>query len=309
MNVAGIDIGYGWTKMASREKNILFRTQVAKSLSQMDRSFQSYPNEVIVDNESFIVGAEASFSSQINKDFLCSKEYFAIIGYCLSCLQENPGSVDAIGLGLPPQLFTHKKVKQIQTALKEVSIKTRFNYIQIPEHVFIIPQGVGAYFAWLQENPDKQNLNIFIMDIGFYTLDLVFINKGKYQAGFSKSYSFGIEQLLEKTRDYFSFSYGELISSNIADEILRTGRFTHMGKEYKLNTDFLIYDFYIPELIKILKNYSSYLKDNNFTVDHALLCGGGAAYISSAVESVEVIKNPQWANARGYMLYSEAEAK
>lgn len=301
---AGIDIGYGYTKIAYHGKRHLLKTLVENYVPS-DKGFNSEPDIITVNGRSYLVGPDASPTMEVTKDFVGTDDYFAVLGYSLGLIYKDTPDLKGIGLGLPPAMFNRRRVLKIKEQIRHLEIKNRNAYLPIPAKIEFIPQGVGAYIDYLSDNPDASELSIVVFDIGFYTMDVVHINKGQFNAGMSTSYPCGIEMMLKQISSELTVRYGEFIGDSYAEEILKHGRIKHFGKEYSIDVSQIVNDFYMPKLIKTIKEYSITLKDNKFTVDTVILTGGGAVYVKDLIEGVYVSKEPQFANARGYRYYVE----
>lgn len=65
-----------------------------------------------------------------------------------------------------------------------------------PDNVVIIPEGEGAYFqALYTPGSNLADREVAIVDIGFYTTDLVIFNKGNYVTGSARSAKHGVRQV------------------------------------------------------------------------------------------------------------------
>ncbi|MEP7287060.1 MAG: ParM/StbA family protein [Chloroflexota bacterium] len=77
-----------------------------------------------------------------------------------------------------------------------------------PGNLVIIPEGAGAYFQALYA-PDSglASREVAILDIGFYTTDLVIFNKGNYVTGSAKSVRHGVQQVASDVHRYLRTKY------------------------------------------------------------------------------------------------------
>lgn len=66
-----------------------------------------------------------------------------------------------------------------------------------PNNLLIIPEGVGSYFQALYLDKRIAVSEAAILDVGFYTTDLIFHNKGVYIAGSARSTKHGVRQVAE----------------------------------------------------------------------------------------------------------------
>lgn len=308
MVFVGIDIGYGYTKVVyDKDKKFIFETTVEPYIPT-EKVFGKMPEVISVNGNSYLVGPDAVPRWQVTKDFVGSESYYAVVGYCLNEIYKQNYDIEGIALGLPPALFNEKKISLLKHNLRQIEFKTIKQYIKVPDQIVFIPQGVGAYIDFVTTMPMYANKDVIVIDVGYYTLDMVFLKEGKFISQASESYPSGIEILLQRICSEFTSKYGEFINTKIAETLLQKNSFTFLGKEYKFDAKEVLYKFYIPEVVSRIKEYSTYLKNNRFRIDSIeaiVIAGGGAVYLKDMIESVIVLPEPQFANARGYKIYME----
>ncbi|GLI52387.1 hypothetical protein [Thermodesulfovibrio yellowstonii] len=168
-----------------------------------------------------------------------------------------------------------------------------------------MPQGLGAYIDFAWKYSDIARKDTIVIDIGYYTLDMVYIKDGVYISKMSRSYPAGMEILYNKIIDEFTVKYSDFINDVYVDLLLKDGKFTYFGKEYKFDVQEYISRFYLPEIESRLKDYVIELKNSGYKIDQVLLTGGGAFYLNDKVEGIYISDNHQFANARGYKIYVE----
>jgi len=324
----GIDTGFGYTKVVSDNEKLIFKT-IVEPFVKTERQTKS---PIFVNGKGYLVGPDTLSDMQVSKDFFGSDEYYALIGYCLKHFQEKGIKIDGIGLSIPPGMYNEKKIAVFKYQLGRSEIIYNKDHIIVPEKIEFYSQGAGAYFDFLKNNPLYADKGVIVIDIGYYTIDFVFFNKGEgydelfrsYPLGVEvilrkkgegydelfRSYPLGVEVILRKIIDEITVRYGEFISLEMAELILKTGTFRFLGKEYKIDHMEYIDNFYIPKVIKtikeygnIIKNYRLNLKENEDIV--VVLAGGGAVYLQNRFDDVFVLNDPQFANARGIKIYME----
>jgi len=302
----GIDTGFGYTKVVSDNEKLIFKT-IVEPFVKTERQTKS---PIFVNGKGYLVGPDTLSDMQVSKDFFGSDEYYALIGYCLKHFQEKKIKIDGIGLSIPPGMYNEKKIAVFKYQLGRSEIIYNKNHIIVPEKIEFYSQGAGAYFDFLKNNPLYADKGVIVIDIGYYTIDFVFFNKGEGYDELFRSYPLGVEVILRKIIDEITVRYGEFISLEMAELILKTGTFRFLGKEYKIDHMEYIDNFYIPKVIKtikeygnIIKNYRLNLKENEDIV--VVLAGGGAVYLQNRFDDVFVLNDPQFANARGIKIYME----
>jgi plasmid segregation protein ParM len=306
MSFAGIDIGYGYTKVVYDGGQFIFKTTVEPYIHS-EKVFGKSPDVVYVNGNGYLVGPDALPRMQVTKDFVGSESYYAIIGYCLNEIYRKTDSVlSGIALGLPPSLYNERKTIFLRNNLEKADLLLNKTPIIIPEKIAFVPQGVGAYIDFVYQNPDYTDKDVIVIDIGYYTVDMIFIKEGKFIPRASESYPSGMELLLNRICNDFSEKHGDFITPVLAESILKKGSFTYFGKEYEFDSQHVLEKFYIPELARRIKEYSITLKNNYFEVDSIstiVITGGGAVYIKDMIDGAFIPDEPQFANARGYKIY------
>ncbi len=308
MSFAGIDIGYGYTKVVHDSGKFSFKTTVEPYIHS-ERVFGKLPDVIYVNGNGYLVGPDTLPRMLVSKDFVGSESYYAVVGYCLKEIyKEINSSLSGIALGLPPALYNERKTILLRNNLERAGLMVNKTQIPIPEKVVFIPQGVGAYIDFIYQNPEFSGKDVIVIDIGYYTVDMIFIKDGQFIPRASESYPSGVELLLNRICDQFSEKHGELITPVIAESILKKGSFTYFGREYKFDTDEILEKFYIPEIVRRIKEYSTSLKNNHYEIDSIsaiVIAGGGAIYLKDMIDGAFIPDEPQFANARGYKLYLE----
>lgn len=307
---AGIDTGYGFTKVVYGDnETFLFKTAVEPYI-RSEKRFGGRPDVITVRDKSFIVGPDSDLNWQVTKDFIGSEQYYAVIGYCLHKIHTITGkALTGMALGLPPAMFNERKTILLTEELHRAGLMANGKAIAIPQKVVFVPQAVGAYIDFISSNPGYASDNVVVIDIGYYTLDVVFLRQGRFVPDASKSYPSGVEFLLEKISDEFTNRYGLFINRALAETILKKGALVDFGKEYKFNVEEILHSYYIPKIISRIKEYAFYLRKRfeTDTIKAVVIAGGGAVYVKDMLDGATVLPEPQFANARGYKIYIEQQ--
>lgn len=80
--------------------------------------------------------------------------------------------------------------------------------VVLPNNLLIIPEGVGSYFQALHLDKRIALSEAAIIDVGFYTTDLIFHNKGVYIAGSARSTKHGARQVAESVHRHLVAAFG-----------------------------------------------------------------------------------------------------
>lgn len=186
-------------------------------------------------------------------------------------------------------------------------------YIDIKaENLVIIPEGAGAYFQALYA-PDSNlaSREVAIIDVGFYTTDLVIFNKGSYVTGSAQSAKHGMRQIAERVHRFLRKQHhyeGDLwmVDSVLGEGCIEIGRKCYSFIDERDNG-------YADLLDDINAFYRS--SKGSRTPGAVVLSGGGAAglylFLPDTLrdEGWRVANNPRRANADGAFMFLERREK
>lgn len=309
--VVGLDIGYGYTKMAaSNGISFMYKTAVSKFVPE--KVWGNSVDYVSVGSEKYVVGDAAtelmSGNFSVSDDFVGTNEYYAIIAKSLEML--NKMEIKLLVLGLPPGLYTEQRTKELSEKIKSISMFDRNgNIIVVPQEIVYIPQGSGIYFSHVLGGSNGDfNLSVAVIDIGYYTLDAVCFAKGRFISGAAKSYPAGSKFLIERIKESFHRKYGIFISDSSCELLLKNGKILHFGREFSLNTKEIVHQYYHDQVLRAIKDYAASLRQHGTMVDKVIM-GGGSIVWAPDIKGVTIVSNPQMANAIGYMKYGETILK
>jgi hypothetical protein len=180
------------------------------------------------------------------------------------------------------------------------------------ENLVIIPEGAGSYFqALYAPGSGLASWEVAIVDIGFYTTDLVVFNKGNYVAGTARSTKHGVRQVAEAVHHHLRRQYryeGDLWA---VDSALGTGCISIGGHCYDVTVE--RDNAYADLLDDILVFYRS--SKGSRTPGAVVLSGGGAEGVYQFLpeelkaEGWRVASNARRANADGAYLFLEQRQK
>lgn len=311
--IIGIDVGFGYTKTYAGEDKILIQPSLASEyiVPYYSFGFQSL-DVVLVEDKQFVTGESVKrfglkATATVRADFFSSDEALALVISSIYGVSKNSPQLSAkVVLGFPPGVFSESLVEQTKARL----MGTRFSYKEnskvcpvVIEDVIFVPQGLGAYIAYLHDTQKQEtDATCVVVDVGYHTVDFVLIIKGTYAFNKCISHPIGVKALFDAVKDGVSKKYGFLIPEEAVEKILRKGEFTHFGVKYSYNFSNELRN-YRNLLLSYLKNYA---EEVDTVVDEVILAGGGSVFLSSSFSGVYLVNYPQIANARGYYLYGRA---
>jgi hypothetical protein len=169
----------------------------------------------------------------------------------------------------------------------------------------VFPQAVGIWFDWSSNNREKTHRNYMILDVGFNTVDVIFIKNGQV----SKEGSWmlegeGIIRVVNHLADQIQQKVGVGLTSHIAKSLLENKSITIYGKERSLEKIIAkLSSAYSERLFSILEQRC---REEFRNVDRIIVGGGGAYYVRDSIPKrlrnlVEIVEEPEFANARGFV--------
>jgi hypothetical protein len=177
-----------------------------------------------------------------------------------------------------------------------------------PQNVIIIPEGAGSYFqALYAPGSNLASHEVAILDVGYYTTDLVIFNRGNYVAGSAKSTKHGVQEVASAVHRYLRQQYryeGDLwaVDSALNEGCIQIGNECRSFIEQRD-------DAYANLLDDIMAFYRS--NKGSRTPGAVILSGGGADGVYRFLpeelknEGWRVATNPHRANADGASLFLE----
>lgn len=303
----GVDIGYGYTKTYTSEGKRSFPTAVTYLVPEATFS-QIEP--VYVNGEAFLAGDDAlregkGLISTRTAGFVMSKPWLAILGYALGV--NNYACEDGtIVFGVPPGQFNRTMVWSIIDTVKKASVSYKgYNYSFTKMNIKVIPQGAGIFFAYMAGHSDDFERNIAVVDIGHYTIDMIFFSGGKYVEGATRSSHLGVSLILDEISRLFQRQHGLTIDINTAHRLLANGTVTILDQIYTVNN-----------LREVVKSYARQVSSEINTYFHSLsvrpeigLAGGGGINVLKGLVGLDyklrIVDPPEFANAIGYWHYGK----
>ncbi len=205
---------------------------------------------------------------------------------------------DTVALGLAVGYYSAKDKLLIRVRSFEV------NGERIELNCSVFPQAVGIWLDWSSVNPNRSNGNYMVLDVGFNTVDMVFIRNGSV----SKEGSWmmdgeGTVKIVKHLADLIQQKLSIQVSPYIAKTLFERKSLIVYGKERRL--DRIISGLspdYAQRLFFLLQDRCG---EEFRNLDGIIIGGGGAYYIRDSIPKqlrniVEVMEEPEFANARGF---------
>lgn len=307
MNCIGIDIGHGFTKSYNGRNVVSFRTVVGRAIST--GGFNDTP-PIEVGNERYYVGDDVQGSDDYyesrRSDFFESDEWVSLLAQAIK-LSEVPMEGLTIVLGMPATQYNKDKAGQVSAMLKGKHISTgNGNGMDLDKaRIYVVPQGFGIFLKYIndRETGSQAKTDAFaVADIGYHTVDMVTVEKGKYRNDKASSSPVGVSILLADIQREFSKKYLDFLPTSGAIQFLINPRQEWLGQFYEIdNLDDLI-QRYCGKVTEVINGYFT-----GRSLDVCIAGGGGVHVVrgraSSLTRKVAIVKDPADSNAVGFWLY------
>ena len=304
----GIDIGYGLTKTYNSLGSRSFPTVVT---SMVPEETFGEVKPIQVNGEKFLVGEDVMSKWVIDTrrtGFLGSNAWLAPLAHAIVLNGLDPEDMDGenIVLGLPPGYYSKEVARKVVNTVKSSSFDQDGKHYELSgTEISVIPQGVGIYFAYQVGSSGglMADKNIAVVDIGHYTIDMIFCARGKYIEGATTSMPLGVSLLLDDICAAFYRQHGWSINHHAAQKLLHMGEITLFQEVYRLEQITNILHAYSSKVAATIDRYFESLPAE---ADIGIAGGGGVLALHGNIKlqhKMFIVDDPVIANAKGYYHY------
>lgn len=325
MNICGLDLGYSQAKLVvSSNPGGLPRKMVypagAGPLSQLPKTMSGDTDlggavRVDVDGEAFAALAEPrdfqGHQRPLHEDYAASREYRAL--FYGSLVRVGARRIDYLITGLPVAQAKNRSTRERLESQLQGEHLIRDGMRVTVDRVRVLPQPVGAWLSWLNDNKRYQNSDIraLMFDVGFYSVDWCLLDRGKIQDAASGSSCLATSAILERAVAMVAEQYGTRISLSRLEEALRTNKPSISAGAKDLEMAPLMKAAAASVSSSVLNQVKQSLRALSDDVNFVLLAGGGSGLFAGAVAEafpsakISYVDDPVMANARGFYYYGE----
>ncbi|MBN6739299.1 ParM/StbA family protein [Acidithiobacillus sp. MC6.1] len=324
INCAGINIGYGHLKLATPSGLLVTASAVAPSNPLYDGIGRARDtHKTVFKGEEFEVGAEAILLTRTPETArLPVPQWSATLRYqVLAQLVKDRLRAESpdwhVVIGVPISDYRdaayRKSLKHFWTGKHE----TTSGLLTI-EDARVVPEPIGAIFAYMQgfseqEIQEESARSHLVIDVGFFTSDWLALSRLSPDLEQSRGIDIGMHAILTQmseqiAADYQKSGVSDLVTlENLLLEQIATGK---SGKVDLLQYAIQATAKIAPPLMDDIKA-STYRWLRSDDAKKILLAGGAASFLLPHVQEsfpgieVEVVRDPQTANAVGYRLQCE----
>jgi len=319
MKLYGVDIGYGFTKVAGVDR--ISRVMPSIVGSNEELSYRSDLGDrikitpLILNGHSYLVGEAAKRISRhryriFDSTWAESPYYLLLFVSALMAMriEKLPEDSAAVVTGLPVSHYTQERVKQIQELLGQADkVRTLSGEASMKiEKVKVIPQPFGSYFDLVLNDegklkePEKIRERVGIIDIGFQTTDLALATPQFVEAS-SGSLEVGVRSVADQLSRDLSKSHSITLDTTEAEEVLRHGSMRIFGEIVDLSE---MIEIRTREVAEVILSFAHSLWGRGEKLDRLILSGGGANIFRSyfsGYRNLHVPSDPSLSNVRGYL--------
>lgn len=288
MNILGIDIGFGDTKviLSNENGNLLkkFKFSSTIGITKSNEHIRD-PKIYTYKGNSYYVGADSlALPSESLIDIIEYKnlEYYAplLLAHAIKLCEIVP---DVIVTGLSKaQILNSGYFKDALTEFEVNDKRLTF------KNVFVIPQGAGSKLCIDKYGCDFPNpqteftgkSSYIGVDIGFNTLDMFRVIDGKTSASVFEGIEHeGIMKIASKVSKLIKEKHNREINLHEAKEILNSNTYKLRSQLFNYTEEILeIKKEYIKELLELVETKYGNILDK---CDYIFLSGGGSSFFTS----------------------------
>jgi len=317
MRFYGVDIGYGFTKVAVGGRPPLVMPSIVGSNEEL--SYRSDIGDRIkiiplsLNGHSYLVGEAArSFSRHryriFDSTWTESPYYLLLFVSALMRIDKSASEAAAVVTGLPVSHYTQERVKQVQGLLSRAH-EVRFSSGEIlvkVEKIKVIPQPFGSFFDLILndegklKDPDKIRERVGIIDVGFQTTDLALATP-QFVESSSGSLDIGVRSIADQLSRDLNRKYSIALDTTEAEEALRRKSARIFGESLDLSD---MIEERTREVAEVILSYVHSLWGRGEKLHRLILAGGGANIVRSyfsTYPNLHVPEEPSLSNVRGYL--------
>jgi len=328
MLMAGVDVGFGFTKATDGESSVLFKSIIGEPQPRsMDENFfsgEAIPGlHLTLDGRSYFVGDLAESESRVRQFTLdqaqLMTQHFRTLALA-ALARVVPGRVPVnVVTGLPVGYFMEYKDKLTQALVGEHTLQIH-DSPQENEVVLninrarVIPQPYGSLVDYLFREDgtvlraDAARQKIGVVDIGFKTTDFTVCKGFRHSERGSRTTDTGIA----KAFTYISEALKDMSGVNVEIyrlyDAVREGSIKIRGAEYDLSK---VKDEVFGQLATAVASDMERIWADDWDLDLVLVAGGGGEalyeYLKPLVRGelalLKTQEDPRMGNVYGYVKY------
>ncbi len=330
MGVLGLDIGFGFTKVANNNKHLMFKSLIgnAEEIQFKSNFVLTSATEnihVTIDGNDYFIGEYAEKQSAVRhytleQDKLTTNFLKVLSLTAIGLLNDKYIPLKVVS-GLPVLYFRDysEQYRKILVGHHEITFhqpdgKDILRRLNISE-IRMVPQPYGSLMNILLNdrgkitNRDLAGQKVGVVDIGFNTTDYILIDKLHYISRGSKTINLGISDCFRQIADKIRQKSGLSIELYRLYNPLNNGTIKLKGQSYNLDK---IKEQVFKETAEVIANEVNQAWADDWDMDTIVLTGGGskelAKYLKPLLNGNIILSEPgqdtRANNVQGFMKYA-----
>ncbi len=331
MEVLGLDVGFGFTKVAYNKVHLMFKSLIGNA-----EEIQFRPNfepastteslHVTIDGIDYFVGEYAEKQSTVRhytleQDKLTTNFLKVLSLTAIGLLAEKYVPLHVVS-GLPVVYFSeyNEQYKKILLGHHEITfhhpngkdIQRRLNISKIR----MVPQPYGSMmdillnYSGKMTNRDLAKQKVGVVDIGFNTTDYILIDKLNYISRGSKTINLGISDCFRQIGDKIRQNSGLSIELYQLYNPVDTGTIKLKGKSYSLDK---MKEQVFRQTAEVIANEVNQAWADDWDMDTIVLTGGGCKEMAAHIKPLlngqiilpEAGQDSRTNNVQGFIKYAQ----
>jgi len=320
MIVAGIDVGYGYTKAVTAGNTVSFPSVVGpadREYFQIDDRRLPDPR-VVLDGKEYLCGSAALRRCRIvydvrHRDFVGSLPHRALTLYALVLLDLRNQATERyfVVTGLPVSHYLrYREAFEAYSGTHTFFVNSHMKTVQL-QIARVVPQPAGTLFDLMITDRGEVTEASFlrqrigIIDIGYFTTDLALLDNLELVESRSSGVDVGMSVLLDNVAEMVAERFNRELSRREAEDVILTKKVRIFGEDHDASE---IVHRALSDFTSFVGGFIANLWGRADDLDYMILTGGGAKLLTAALREkyphLRAMLEPVFANARGFYKYA-----
>jgi hypothetical protein len=311
-----IDVGFSYVKIIDDKDNFYKFPSLLKEKEQSVLETNDKTKTLNLGNKNYIVGNERLCDKIfVDEDFHGSEKWKVLTAWGLYQYARICGScevdIDDLAMGLPYAQFSKKKIADITFDSMVFTVNGEQYSFKIKNfHAF--PQGLSVLASpdlnIGENNLDQDELHIGVLDIGYYTIDLINMKYGELHTEKSNAFNQGTHLVYKKIERLVQEVTGTMnpMTFRTINQLISSGSipFNSRKSSKPLNLKSKISEYLNNYTESVLDIVYDFWGSEVQTMEAIVFAGGGANLIKDYIPNNGtniIIQDAAFANAKGYI--------
>lgn len=316
----GLDVGYGDVKAVYQHEGVLKMLKFPTAIAYAERgvgelSAFAKDEEYEYQGKKYLVGKEALFGAFSTRSFEFMKRYSPLFVFkAVKKIHRKTGAaVTDIAMGLPLSYYTDTNIKELVPLLGRIEV----GHTVLELNVRFYPQGLGVLADYRLSQTGEVNRqtdrDMLIIDIGFNTVDVIAVERGRIVKGESDTLErHGVSKISLALAKEIKARMQLDLSEQESKDVLRRGKIRVYGAERDLSE--LVRESAEKYMDWLIQELRSKWAARIQRTDKVIIAGGGAYYLQEHIPEeyrplIYVPDRPEYANASGFLKALDMESR